>query len=373
MIKTRTLAGGIAAVGILLGAGWWYHGVQASAEGPPETVAVQAGDLEVTVTALGKVEPLEAVDVGAQISGQIDALHVAPGDRVAAGDLLAEIDPTVYEAQVAANAATLRGLEARLVEQRVMLTLARQTHDRNVELFEARAVSREELDSSAAEAEAAKARLAVLEADIEKARSTLEADEANLGYTNITAPMNGTVMSLEVQAGQTISARQSTPVILQLANLDTMTVKAQVSEADVGKLEVGMEAWFTTLGQPERRWEGTLRQILPTPEVVNDVVLYHALFDVENADRRLLPQMTAQVFFVLDRVEDTPLVPVAALRPTENPDRYTVRVMNGEAVETRTVTVALQDRVKAAVTDGLAPGDRIVLNAAPPTRRGPAS
>ncbi|EKV29779.1 Macrolide-specific efflux protein MacA [Caenispirillum salinarum AK4] len=360
MRKKTTILGGLAALGILSGAGWWYHGVEARTDAPPQTVAVEVGDLETTVTALGKVEPLEAVDVGSQISGQVEAIHVAPGDRVREGDLLVEIDPTVYEAQVAANAATLRGLEARLVEQKAMLDLADRTHTRNEKLLAARAVSREELDRSAAEAEAARARLAVLEADIEKARSSLQADEANLGYTRISAPMDGTVMALEVREGQTISARQATPVILKLADLDTMTVKAQVSEADVGKLRVGMEAWFTTLGAPERRWEGSLRQILPTPKVINDVVLYHALFDVENTDRSLLPQMTAQVFFVLDRVEDAPLVPVSALRPTEEPGRFTVRVMNGESAQTRTVTVALQDRVQAAVTEGLEPGERVV-------------
>lgn len=353
----------MAVAGVLAGGAWWYAGGDATAEAGLETATVEVGDLETTVTALGKVEPLEYVDVGAQISGQVDTLHVALGDRVAEGDLLAEIDPTVYEAQVAADRATLKGLEAQLVEQKARLRLANQNLARNQALLKARATSREELDSSAAEADAAAARLGVLEAEIEKARSTLEADEANLGYTKIRAPMSGTVMTLEVRQGQTISARQTTPVILRIANLDTMTVKAQVSEADVGKLRVGMDAYFTTLGDPGRRWRGTLRQILPTPEVVNDVVLYHALFDVTNDDRRLMPQMTAQVFFVLGRAEGVPLVPVAALKPGREPGRYTVQVTRpgGEGSESRTITVGLQDRILAAVTDGLRAGETVVI------------
>ncbi|MGC2855232.1 macrolide transporter subunit MacA [Novispirillum sp. DQ9] len=361
MVRTRTIVAGVIAAGLLAGGAWWYSRGEATAEAALETVAVERGDLETSVTALGKVEPLEYVDVGAQISGQVEALHVALGDRVKAGDLLAEIDPTVYQAQVAADRATLKGLEAQLVEQKARLRLATQNLARNQALMKARATSREELDASAAEAEAAAARLGVLEAEIEKARSTLEANEANLGYTRISAPMDGTVMTLEVRQGQTISARQTTPVILRIANLDTMTVKAQVSEADIGKLRLGMDAYFSTLGDPDRRWQGRLRQILPTPEVVNDVVLYHALFDVANEDRRLMPQMTAQVFFVLGRVEDVPLVPVSALRPAGEPGRYTVQVARGEGTESRTVTVGLQDRVLAQITDGLSGGERVVV------------
>lgn len=361
VLRMRMVVAGMVVAGLLAGGVWWYGRGDATAQSAVETTTVQIGDLETTVTALGKVEPLEYVDVGAQISGQIDTLHVGLGDRVAAGDLLAEIDPTVYEAQVAANRATLKGLEAQLVEQRARLRLANQTLARNQALHRARATSQEELDSSAAEAEAAAARLGVLDAEIEKARSTLEADEANLGYTKIRAPMDGTVMTLEVRQGQTISARQTTPVILRIANLDTMTVKAQVSEADVGKLRVGMEAYFTTLGDPDRRWRGTLRQILPTPEVVNDVVLYHALFDVENTDRRLMPQMTAQVFFVLGRAEGVALVPVAALKPGGAPGRFTVQVKRGEGSESRTVSVGLQDRILAEVTEGLSAGDEVVV------------
>lgn len=375
MIRMKTMAAGTVAAALLLGGGWaWFGGLRAEGDAVVETAEVRIGTLETSVTALGKLEPLEYVDVGAQISGQVDTLHVDLGDRVTAGDLLAEIDPILYEAQAAANRATLKGLEAQRVEQTARLRLADSTLRRNTKLLKARAVSQEELDASAAEEEAARARLDVLDAEIEKVRSTLEADTANLGYTKIRAPMDGTIMTLEVRQGQTISARQTTPVILRIADLDTMTVKAQVSEADVGKLRLGMDAYFTTLGNPERRWQGTLRQILPTPEVVNDVVLYNALFDVDNTDHSLLPQMTAQVFFVTGRVEGATLVPVAALGRADQPGRYTVRVQKaGGAEETRPVTVGLQDRILAEVTTGLAAGERVVVGRAGGSARKPRS
>jgi membrane fusion protein, macrolide-specific efflux system len=369
----RVILGGLSAIAVTATAGWWYMDVQAQVRPEMDTVEVRRGDLERTVTAIGKLEPLQYVDVGTQVSGQLSRIHVQPGDQVKAGDLLAEIDPTVYRARVAADKATLLSLEAQLVERKAMLKLAIQQHERQQGLFKSNATSRDALDSAAAEAEAAKARVAATEAEIGKARSTLEADEANLGYTRITAPMDGTVMSLTARQGQTLNANQSAPIVLQIADLETMTVRTQVSEADIGKLAVGMEAYFSTLGDPDRRWTGTLRQILPTPEVLNDVVLYNALFEADNADRRLMPQMTAQVFFVLGRAEDAVIAPVSALGPMAGRDRYEVQVMAGERVETRTVTVGIQDRVNAVILDGLEPGDRLVPAAsggtAPAARR----
>lgn len=368
----RIMTGGLTALAVTVAAGWWYMGVKAQDRPMVETVAARLGDLERTVTAIGKLEPQEYVDVGTQVSGQLSRIHVQPGDQVKAGDLLAEIDPTVYRARVAADKATLLSLEAQLVERKAMLKLAVQQHERQQGLFKSNATSREALDSAAAEAEAAKARVSATEAEIGKARSTLDADEANLGYTRITAPMDGTVMSLSARQGQTLNANQSAPIILQIADLETMTVRTQVSEADIGKLAVGMEAYFSTLGDPDRRWTGRLRQILPTPEVVNDVVLYNALFEADNADRRLMPQMTAQVFFVLGRAEDAVIAPLSALGPTSEPGRYAVRVMAGGQVETRIVTVGLQDRVNAVILDGLRPGDRLLpaASAGPDARRG---
>ena len=144
--------------------------------------------------------------------------------------------------------------------------------------------------------------------------STLRGDEANLGYTKIYAPIAGTVVSQAAKQGQTLNANQQAPIVMRIADLSTMTVQAQVSEADVPKLRVGMDVYFTTLGGDNRRFYGKLRQIPPTPTVVNNVVLYDALFDVANPNQALMTQMTAQVFFVAASAKDAVLVPLAALR-----------------------------------------------------------
>ncbi len=176
--------------------------------------------------------------------------------------------------------------------------------------------------------------------------------------------MSGTVVSQSAQQGQTLNANQQAPVIVQIANLAQMTVKTQVSEADIGRLRVGMPVYFTTLGQ-ERRWEATLRQILPTPEVINNVVLYNAQFDVANPDGRLMTQMSAQVFFVNAEAHDVPVVPVSVLqgrrgRPHPQGALYRLSVLeNGKPVE-REVVIGLRDRVSAQVVEGLREGEQLV-------------
>src|SRR5690606_23633523 len=158
---------------------------------------------------------------------------------------------------------------------------------------------------------------------IEQTESSLKGDEVTLSYTNIYAPISGTVVQLLAKQGQTLNANQITPIILRIADLSTMTVWTQVSEADIPKLELGMPAYFTILGNPDQRWSGTLRQILPTPEIINNVVLYTALFDVPNPDHKLMTQMSAQVFFVSASAQDVVIAPVSALRPVdEKAGRY---------------------------------------------------
>lgn len=327
------------------------------------TATAQLGDLESVVTAVGSLEPMQSVEVGAQVSGQIVALHVDEGDVVEEGALLAEIDTTVFEAAVAADQADLRSLAAQMDQREAELTLAQQRFARQQQLMASRATSQEDYDAAIAELHIVTAEIAALEADIAKAESALAADQANLSYTRITAPMAGTVLSLGVRRGQTVNANQSTPTILELADLEVMTVRTQVSEADVGKLDPGMAVYFTTLGETERRWEGTLRQVLPLPEVENNVVLYNALFEVDNDDHRLLPSMTAQVFFIVARAEQAVIVPITAVG-TDGQGQATVQVLAGGVPQTRAVTVGLRTRVSAAILSGLEPGEQVVTGLA---------
>jgi macrolide-specific efflux system membrane fusion protein len=297
----------------------WIAG--GSAAGDYLTAVVQRGDIEDTVSATGTLQPRDFVDVGTQVSGQLRVVHVQVGQTVKKGDLLAEIDPAVYLSKVDGGRAQLRNLRAQLADKQAQLVLAEQQFTRQQNLMREDATTTEAVHQAEAALRSATAQIAALKAQIDQTESTLRGDEANLGYTKIHAPMAGTVVSQTAKQGQTLNANQQAPIVLRIADLSTMTVATQVSEADVSRLRIGMDVYFTTLGSGERRWYGKLRQIMPTPNVVNNVVLYDSLFDVPNPNQELMTQMTAQVFFVVAAAQDTVFAPVAALRPAARSDR----------------------------------------------------
>ncbi|MGE0011090.1 MAG: efflux RND transporter periplasmic adaptor subunit [Azoarcus sp.] len=349
-------------------------------------VTVQRGDIEDVVTATGTLQPREYVDVGAQVSGQLKKIHVEVGTEVKAGDLLAEIDPTVYLSRVDAARAQLRNLRAQLKDREAQLVLAQIQFRRQTALMAEEASTTEALQIAEASLKSSAAQLEALRAQIEQNESTLRGDEANLQYARILSPMNGTVVSITARQGQTLNTNQSAPVILRVADLSTMTVQTQVSEADIGRLKIGMDAYFTTLGSQGKRWQGRLASIEPTPTVTNNVVLYNALFDVPNTDGRLMTQMTAQVFFVAARAIDVLQLPMGALaldttpqrslrektRPAgETPStekktrRATVRLLKDDrTLEARSIEIGLSNRILAQVVSGLNEGDKVVSSVA---------
>lgn len=338
------------------------------------TAPVTRSYIEETVTAQGKLEPKEYVDVGAQVSGQLHRVYVQIGDMVKKGQLMAEIDPKVYEAQVEVNEARLKSLNAQIQQQQVQLRLAKQVHARNEGLIKLNAVSKEVLETTKADVDASAATLASLKAQAEESVSSLKGAKANLSYTKIYAPISGTVTSQTTRQGQTINANQTAPNIMQVANLDIMTVRAQVAEADVPRLKAGMEVYFTTLGSTDTRWNGTVRQILPTPVTINDVVLYEALVDVENKDHALMTGMSTQMFFVIGKADNALVVPFAALRkplPDQNTDAgkaYSVEVKEKNGATNKTIMVGMVTRTQAQIISGLNEGDVVLL---PPINMAP--
>ena len=384
---------------------WQHLRGSASPADQYQLVAVQRADVEDLVTATGTLQPRDYVDVGAQVSGQLKRFHVEVGSEVKAGDLLAEIDATVLQSKVDATRAQLRNLRAQLTDRESSLTLAEIQHRRQQNLIAEEATTTESLQQAEATLRSVRAQIEALKAQIDQVESNLRADEANLQYTRIEAPIAGTVVSISARQGQALNATQQAPVILRVADLSTMTVQTQVSEADVGRLRLGMDAYFTTLGNPGQRWTGSLRKIEPTPTVTNNVVLYNALFDVPNPDRRLMTQMTAQVFFVVARAADALSVPMGALsnlagagvrspgaaaartgagngaaatermrrpsaegngragrpRDAAGPRSATVRVLAGDgSIEERQVQVGVTSRIAAQIVDGLQEGEQVV-------------
>lgn len=368
-------------LGLLLGALalllWWgfFRAVQTF-----QTEPVRRASIENAVTALGVLQPQRYVDVGAQVSGQIKRIAVKPGDVVKKGELLAEIDPAIQQATVDTNRATLASLRAQLAEQEAQRDLARQQAERQQQMASEGSTRLEDLQTAQASLKVALARIDSLKAQAEGAASTLKGNEALLGYTRIYAPIAGTVVTLDAREGQTLNAAYQTPNVLRIADLSRMTVWTEVSEADVGRIQPGMPVYFTTLGLQDktgapRRWEGKLRQVLPAPPTTagtaqgaaqnaapaGKVVLYTALFDVENGDGALMPQMSAQVFFVASAAKDVLVASMAALQPVKGEvGRFTAKVLVGDKVQPRELRIGVRDRLMGEVLEGVTEGEQIV-------------
>ena len=360
---------GISVVGLTAGGWYWYTSAAQSSQGEVvQPITVRRGNLEEVVTSQGKLEAKQYVDVGTQVSGQLKAIHVDIGDTVTKGQLLAEIDPRVYQAQVEAGEAKLNSLRAQLNQQKAESVLAEQNLKRNQNLIAVNAVSQQALQETESQFAVAKAQVDSIAAQMQETESNLKASRANLSYTKIYAPMAGTVTTLPTKEGQTLNANQTAPTVLQIASLDIMTVRAQVAEADVSRIKANMPVYFTTLGNSERRWPGTVRQVLPTPQIVNDVVLYDVLIDVKNEGRQLMTSMTTQVFFIFGKAENALIVPAeiltrrAAQQDNDKGKAYRIAVITAKGPEQRIVHVGLQSRTQAEVVDGLNEGERIAVN-----------
>lgn len=317
-------------------------------------------DIENLVTATGTLNPKDYVDVGAQVSGQLKVLYVKVGDVVNKGDLLAQTDVTVFQAKVNQSKALLKYQEAQRKEREAQFELAHILYKRQSDLYAQDATSLEMLQNAKLNHDSAFAQIDMIKAQIEQTQSSIQADEANLKYTSIYAPMSGTIVSISAKQGQTLNANQSAPIILQIADLSTMTVKAEVSEADITKLKKETPVYFKTLGN-NRKWESKLDKIEPTPITENNVVLYNALFDVENKDGLLMTYMTAQVFFVLQSAKDALVLPLAAINMNKKEPTVTLLLNDGTQKE-QMVKLGISNRVQAQILEGVKENDVVLLN-----------
>jgi macrolide-specific efflux system membrane fusion protein len=330
------------------------------------TAAVVRGDVESTVVAAGVVQPVKYVDVGAQTSGKLSSLKVQRGDQVKENQLLAEIDPILANAALTAANATLENVTAQRSLKRAQLSLTKLQSDRNEALFEQRFIAASDRDVTKAAYDVAFADAASLSAQMKQAAAAVDTAKANLGYTRITAPMAGEVVSISLLEGQTLNANQQAPNILRIGDTSTVTVWAQVSEADIVRVKPGQRVYFTILGD-SRRWNGTVRQTLPTPELINNVVFYDVLFDVPNPAGELEIQMTAQVFVVLAERKGVLLVPAAAIGNAAEGASARVRVLKADgSVEPRAIKVGVKSEISAEVVEGLAENEQVVIGSTAP-------
>jgi macrolide-specific efflux system membrane fusion protein len=362
MLKGRTkrkLLSGGALVAIAMLA-YWYFSQPLPAEF--KTVKVTQRDFQQNVLATGQLDAVRKVDVGAQVSGQLESLKVEIGDKVQKGQLLGVIDPQQARNSIREGEATLQQLQAQLQQAQAEQQLAEVTLQRNRELAKVQAVSRQDLDKLTTELAVKKAQVANTQAQIAKNQASLDTAKINLAYTRIEAPMDGDVVQITTFQGQTVIAAQQAPNILTLADMSTMLVKAQVSEADVIHLKPGLKAWFTVLGDPSKRFDGALKDIQPTPEKVNNAIFYYARFEVPNPQGLLRLQMTAQVHIQLAGVSDALVIPLAALGDQIADNRYHISVLKQGKEEKREVTIGIRNNVDVQIVSGLQAGEEVIVS-----------
>ncbi|NEX80999.1 efflux RND transporter periplasmic adaptor subunit [Aeromonas rivipollensis] len=347
---------------------------------PVLTATVTRQDVEQTVLASGVLQAIEQVDVGAQVSGQVTYLAVEAGQQVKQGDLLAEIDPLIAQNNLKTAEAELANRRAQLKIKQAQLKQNELAWRRQQQMFRQEASSRADLESAEAQLAVTRAELQSAQADIDNALIKVERTKTELGYNRIQAPMDGTVVSIVTRQGQTLAASQTVPTLLKLANLDTMTVKAQISEADVTKVRAGMPVYFTLIGDPDRRYHGTLRTVELAPTNINEqsanttttsnaAIYYYALFDVPNPDHQLRVAMTTQVTIVLGERKQVLAIPQTALGKKLGENEYEVTLLKEDGQkETRRIKTGMKDDIKIEVVSGLDEQDKVTLEQGKPVQ-----
>lgn len=349
------------------------------------TEPVKKQDLEVTILADGKLEASQQVEVGAQVSGQIKKLHVSLGDTVKKGELIAEIDDLPQQNSVKDSEARLKNVEAAKMAKEAQIVNAQVTLQRQQNLIRQKATTQSDVDIAEANLRVLEAELDALDAQIAQAKIALDTAKLDLTYTKIVAPMDGVVVATIVKEGQTVNSSQTAPTIVKIADLDTMHIKAQISEADITKIEPGMKGYFSILGEPKKRYPASLESTELAPEkfqttvgnaattTSTEAIYYNGILKVDNKERRFLIDMTAQVYIVVDSVEDKLVVSTMATRfkpsslplPEEKLERNEayvwVKDANGK-ISPRKVTLGISNNIYTEIISGLNGNENIILS-----------
>jgi HlyD family secretion protein len=390
---------------------WRYRGGTGKSPLRYETAKVERGRITAKVTATGTLSALVTVQVGSQVSGRIQQIFVDFNSAVKKGQLIAKIDPQLFEAAVEQARANYVAAQGNLTKAQAQALDAERQYQRSRALAERQLIAQADVDTAQTNAAAAAATVAAAKGSVAQTKAALHQAEINLAYTNIISPTNGVVISRSVDVGQTVAASLQAPILFMIAeDLAKMQVDTSVAEADVGKLKAGMVASFTVDAYPSERFTGTVRQIRNAPQTVQNVVTYDAVIDVDNAELQLKPGMTANVTFIYAEKDGVIRVPNAALRfrpppqllararqdhgagggerrrggaalpadataspladasqksrERESPDRRTIWVLRGEVPAMVPVRIGISDGTVTEVVEGnLQAGDRVVVDA----------
>jgi len=364
----------VAALVILAGLGWYgYQKMQPKNEATFITEEVKRGKIAQTVSATGEIAATNLVDVGAQVSGQIKKMHVKIGDVVKEGDLIAEIDNVTQVNEVNTRKAQLQTYQAQLESAQVALKIAQRKYSRYKSLASADAVSKEEFEATEDSLATNRAKIKELQSSIRQTQIAINTAEKDLGYTRITAPSAGTVVSLVVEQGQTINSSQTSPTVVQIADLTSMTNKMQIAEGDATKVKAGQTVNFTILSEPDTPISAKLDSIDPglttmsqgsyskSTDTTSNAIYYYARATVPNPDGKLAIGMTTQNTVEIASADNVLMVPTVAIKTKDGKKFVRVLEANNQAVD-REIQTGLKDSMNTEVKSGLNEGEKVVMS-----------
>ena len=328
------------------------------------------------VEASGTIKPINTIEVGTQVSGTVAKIYVDYNSVVKKGDLLAELDPSLFQANVDQSSAKLSNAQASYSKASATLAYKKNNYLRYKHLYDKNYVSKDEVELAYANYQQALAEVAAARAEVSAAQATLNNNMTNLGYSKITSPVDGTVILRAVDVGQTVAASFNTPTLFEVAkDLTQMQIETSVSEADIGKIKVGQKAKYTLDGYQDRTFEGEVTQVRLASTTTNNVVTYTVIVSVDNSEGLVIPGMSANVSIITNKVENALCVPSQALKftPEKSGQKYEkqgVWIKTNTGLKRYDVTLGVSDDNKTQIiSDEIRAGDKVIIGVAGAKKR----
>lgn len=341
------------------------------------TEKVRTGNISQVVEATGEVAAVNLVSVGAQVSGQIKKLYVVLGQEVKQGQMIAEIDSQTQENTLNTDKAKLNNYKAQLEARKIVLNISRKQYERELVLIKTNSTSQQNLENARDTYATARANVNEMESLIRQTQIAINTDETNLGYTKIRAPLDGTIVSVPVEEGQTVNANQTTPTIVQIANLNDMEIDIEISEGDITKVKPGMDVDYTILSEPNTIFHAKLDSIDPGLTTLTDgsydksgssssssssstaAVYYYGRAYVNNPERKLRIGMMTQNTIHISSAKNVLIVPSITI--TSRQGKHFVRILTDKnKVERRDVETGISDGVFTEIRSGLSEGEQVI-------------
>ncbi len=358
-------------VALIILAAIYYFNLQSQPKTTYLTETAKYSDIQQTVVATGTVRSSNRVEVGARVSGKVEKILVKLGQKVKKGELIAELDSITQENTLNSAQAQLAAYKAQLAAAQTAYRVANSNFQRIAKLYKRKASSLDDYENAQNNLDSAKANVEQIQAQIKQSEIEVNTAATNLNYTKITSPIDGAVISIPVSVGQTVNANQTTPTIIQVADLDTMLIKPEISEGDITKIKSGMKVQFTTLAEPDEIYQAEIASVDPALTTLTDneysesvsdtnAIYYYANVLVPNPEHKLQIGMTTQNTIITAQKQHVLVVPTLAIQKRNG--QNSVQILDGDKVVEKIVQIGLHDDINTEILSGLNEGDNVILS-----------